>query len=74
VKAYVLVKFEPNADLSQAKHALGAPGVLSLDLVMGPYDSISVIEGADLNALAYIAKKIRGCPGIAESITCPIVE
>jgi hypothetical protein len=74
MKAYVLAKFESNADLSQAKHALGAPGVLSLDLVMGPYDSISLIEGEDLNALANLTKKIRACPGIAESITCPIVE
>lgn len=74
MKAYVLVKFESNADLSQARHALGAPGILSLDLVMGPYDAISLIEGKDLNVLADLAKRIRGCPGIAESTTCPVVE
>jgi len=73
MKAYVLVKFEPNADLSQAKHALGAPGILSLDLVMGPYDSITIIEGEDLKTLADLATKIRKCPGIAESVTCPVV-
>ena len=74
MKAYVLTRFEANADLSQAKHALGAPGILSLDIVMGPYDSISLIEADTLDGLANLATKIRKCPGIAESVTCPIVE
>lgn len=73
LKAYMLIKFEPNADLAQAKHALGSPNILAIDTVMGPYDSISVIEGKDLTEIAEIAKKIRRCPGIASSITCPVV-
>ena len=73
-KAYVLIKFESNADLSQVKHALEYPSVTSVDVVMGPYDSISVIEAEDWKTLSEIARRIRKCPGIVESITCPIVE
>ena len=34
MRAYLLVKFKTDADLSQAQHALGEAGVSSVDLML----------------------------------------
>ena len=72
MRAYVLIRFAPDTDLSKVHHALNRPGITSLDLVMGPYDAIVSCETADYAELAALSKQIRGCPGISHSITCPI--
>ena len=72
MRAYVLVRFAPDTDLSKVHHALDRPGITSLDLVMGPYDAIVRCETADYAQLAELARQIRGCPGISHSITCPV--
>jgi uncharacterized protein with GYD domain len=74
MRAYVLVRFNPDVDIAKAHHALDRPGVKSVDLVMGPYDAIVSIEAKDYAGLVAIAKQIRGCPGIRESMTCPVAE
>lgn len=73
MRAYILVSFETKTDLSKVKHALNRPGIAAIDLVMGPYDAIVSCETADFAALAQLAKDVRGCPGIRDSITCPAV-
>ncbi len=72
--AYVLVRFNPEADLAKAHHALKRPGVEAVDLVMGPYDAIARIQADDYAGLSQIAKQVRSCPGIRESMTCPVAE
>jgi hypothetical protein len=74
MRAYILVHFVADADLSQARHALHRPGVSALDLVMGPYDAIVTCDVADMNELGKVALAVRGCPGIRDTITCPAVE
>lgn len=74
MKAYILIKFGPNADLDQAMHALKEPGVESLDLIMGAYDAIATIHADDLAALGRIATRIRHCPAIQDSMTCPVIS
>lgn len=73
MRAYILVRFEHTVDLSKAHHALQRPGITSVDLVMGPYDAVVTCEAADYAALSEVAKTVRGCPGIRESMTCPVV-
>jgi uncharacterized protein with GYD domain len=74
MRAYVLVHFAADADLSKARHALNRPGVAALDLVMGPYDAIVTCEVADMAELSKLALMVRGCPGIRDTITCPVVS
>ncbi len=73
MRAFILVRFAADADLAEARHALDRPGIRSVDMVMGPYDAIVTCEAADFAALGELAKAIRGCPGIRDSITCPVV-
>jgi len=73
MKAYMLVKFKSDADLDKAKHALEEPGVEGIDLIMGPYDAVVTVQVDDLAALGELATRVRRCPGIRESVTCPVL-
>ena len=74
MRAYVLIRFNPDVDLAQAKHALKRLQVTSVDLIMGPYHAVATIQANDYAELSAVAKQIRGCPGIRESMTCPVAE
>jgi hypothetical protein len=71
--AYILIRFRADTDLSEVLQALKQPGIESIDLVMGPYDAIVKCQAPDFRSLGEIAKTVRGLPGIAESMTCPVV-
>jgi len=73
VTAYVLVKFAPDVDTAKAQHALQYPEIKSLEMVLGPFDAIVRCETPDLASLGELAKRIRGCPGLSESMTCVVV-
>ena len=72
--AYLLVTFNQDADLANARHALSQPGVEKVDLVLGPYDAVVSVTANDFAALSELAQRVRGCPGIRTSITCPVTE
>ena len=74
MRAYILVHFAADADLSKARHALSRPGVTALDLIMGPYDAIVTCDVADMSELSTLSVMVRGCPGIRDTMTCPTVE
>lgn len=72
--AYVLIRFNADANLANAHHALSRPGVESVELVLGPYDAVARIQADTFAGLSAIARQIRTCPGIRESLTCPVAE
>ncbi len=74
VRALVLVKLEHRADLEKARHSLQQPGVVELMFLLGPYDAAVRCEADSLTGLGDLAKRIRTCPGIAESMTLIAVE
>jgi uncharacterized protein with GYD domain len=74
MRAYILVHFAADADLTKARHALSRPGVAALDLIMGPYDAIVTCEVADMAELSKLSVMVRGCPGIRGTITCPAIQ
>jgi len=46
-------------------------GVKSVDIVTGPYDIITIIEGKDLNEIGEIVTgKIHPIAGISRTVTC----
>ena len=73
VAAYILVKLVPTADLAKVSHALQEPGIRGLDMVLGPWDAFVRCETEDFAALGQLAQRVRSCPGIADTLTCPII-
>lgn len=74
MKAYLLVRFDPEADAHRAMHALQQPAVRSVDLTLSPCDAIVTVEADDLVALAEVVRRVRRCPGIRETTTYPVIE
>ena len=73
VSAYILVKLAPEADVAKVSHALEEPGIKGLDMTLGPWDAFVRCEAADIAALGRLSQQVRGCPGVADTLTCPII-
>ncbi len=73
ISAYILVKLAPDADISKVAHALQEPGVKGLDMTLGPWDAFVRCEAEDIAALGRLAQQVRGCPGVIDTLTCPII-
>ncbi|MGQ9494403.1 MAG: Lrp/AsnC family transcriptional regulator [Anaerolineae bacterium] len=71
MKAYVLIRATVGKTDSVAQALREQEGVVSADIVTGPYDVIAVLEAADVQAIGEIVKqKIHSIPGIERTLTC----
>lgn len=74
IAAYILVKLAPGADIAKVRHALQEPGIKGVDLVLGPWDAFVRCEAPDSGELGVLAQRVRGCPGVTDSLTCPVLQ
>ncbi|MFC1956866.1 Lrp/AsnC ligand binding domain-containing protein [Chloroflexota bacterium] len=75
IRAYVLVRFEADSSKQVINDLRRPKGVVSADLVTGPYDAIILIEATDINEIAeLVVDKIVRIPGIASTITCQAIK
>jgi hypothetical protein len=74
MKAYIFVKFASDVNMEQVRHAVSEPQIKGLDLILGPYDAVVSVQTDNFAALGKLAQRIRSCPGIKNSITCPVIE
>lgn len=72
-RAYLLIRFDPDADLQKVRHSLKQPAIEMVDLIAGPYDAVAVINTPTTKDLAAVAMRVRRCPGIRDSVTCPVL-
>jgi DNA-binding Lrp family transcriptional regulator len=75
IRAYVLIQAAvgSSADVGQAVSA--AAGVVSADVVTGPYDVIVVVESASIDELGkLVVSNIHAISGVTRTLTCPIVK
>jgi DNA-binding Lrp family transcriptional regulator len=73
IAAYILVKLAPEADVAKVSHALKEPGIKGLDMTLGPWDAFVRCEAQDVAALGRLAQQVRACPGVSDTLTCPII-
>jgi len=74
-KAFVLV----TTSVGQTKGVLNKlkklDGVKSVDVVMGPYDIIAVVEGDSIDSLGkLITKHLHKVDGIERTLTCQTIR
>ena len=74
VKAYVLIETQVGKT-KQVVEAIGRlQGVVSVDVVTGPYDAIAVIQAETLNEIGdLIVAKVHPVPGISRTVTCLVL-
>jgi DNA-binding Lrp family transcriptional regulator len=75
MRAYVLIEGAVGTANSIVSGIRGLPSddvkLVSADVVTGPYDSIVILEGSDLDRLArFVTDKIQAIDGVQRTITC----
>lgn len=75
IQAYVLVQAMPGQP-GQVAGAIGAvQGVVSTDVVGGPFDVIVRVEAPDMDELGrLLIARIQTVPGVVRTLTCPVVR
>ena len=74
-RAYVLVETQVGKTKGVVEAVRGLKGIVSADVVTGPYDAIATIEGKSLTELGeLLTAKIHPIDGISRTVTCLVVE
>ena len=70
-KAFVLIETAVGKTRGVASALQGLEGILSVDIVTGPYDIIAVVEATDLGSIGdMVTGQVHAIPGIQRTITC----
>jgi DNA-binding Lrp family transcriptional regulator len=74
-KAYVLIETQVGKTKDVVKAIRGVEGVISVDVVTGPYDAIAVVQGETLNEIGdLITAKVHPISGISRTVTCLVLK
>jgi DNA-binding Lrp family transcriptional regulator len=74
-RAYVLINTEVGQTENVQRALRAQPGVLTADVIIGPYDIIAVVQAHDLNDVGkLVLREVHGIPGVDNTLTCPVVE
>jgi len=70
-KAFVLIETTVGKNKEVVNALSKLKGVVSVDIVTGPYDVIAILEGESLNDIGdLVTGKIHPIPGISRTVTC----
>jgi DNA-binding Lrp family transcriptional regulator len=73
-KAYILLRTAPGLTKAVYDSLKASPGVLSVEMITGPYDLIVAIEADNTNAiLTIVMRDIRPAAGIRDTLTCLVM-
>jgi DNA-binding Lrp family transcriptional regulator len=74
VHAYVLIQTDVGKAAQVAEQVSAVDGVVSAEVVSGPYDVIATSIASSMNELGrMVVRDIQQIEGITRTITCPVV-
>ena len=75
IRSYVLIQTDRRRASDLIQEALAVPGVVTCQLLGGPYDAIAVVEAAGLDDLASVVDaRIQQIDGVMRTLRCPVVD
>jgi DNA-binding Lrp family transcriptional regulator len=75
MEAYVLIQTAVGRSTRVGQAVAEVQGVISSDVVTGPYDVIARVEGADIDAVGKLTLGgIQAVDGVVRTLTCPVVR
>ena len=75
MRAYVLIKVHTGEIHEAIRQMRQVAGVKDANITFGPYDAVALVDGGDLNAVGQIvASGIQPIPGVAETLTCLVID
>ena len=73
-KAFLLVETAVGKTRDVASTLQGLEGIISVDVVTGPYDIIATIGGDDMTVVGnLVTGHIHSVPGVVRTVTCVAV-
>ena len=74
-RAFILIETAVGTTREVAATLKNSGAMESVDIVMGPYDVIVVIDAPDINAMgALVTERIHTISGVVRTVTCMAVE
>ena len=74
-KAYVLIETEVGKTKQVAEAICKCEGVVSVDVVTGPYDAIAIVEGATVADIGVLlTDTLHHISGISRTVTCIAIK
>ena len=75
ITAYVLIQVQVGRSAEVGAGVARIEGVISADVVTGPYDIIAMAETASMDDLGkLVAARIQAVGGLTRTLTCPIIK
>jgi len=75
VKAYMLIETGVGKTNQVVEAIRGLKGVLSVDVVTGPYDAIAIVEGETLVEIgSLVTAQVHNISGVSRTVTCVVVK
>jgi DNA-binding Lrp family transcriptional regulator len=75
IRSYVLIQAAVGSSANVGQAVSAAGGVVSADVVTGPYDVIAVVESPSIDELGkLVVSNIQAVGGVTRTLTCPIVR
>ena len=74
-KAYVLIQTETGKANQVLADLTGKSGITAVDLVVGPYDIIAILQGYDADSIAKIViNEIQSVKGVHRTATYMVIH
>jgi DNA-binding Lrp family transcriptional regulator len=75
ITAYVLIQAEVGRSAEVGVGIARIEGVISADVVTGPYDVIAMAETAGMDDLGKLVEtRIQAIDGVTRTLTCPVIK
>lgn len=74
MRAYVLLKAGSRGTTEVMSGLRNKPEVVEAAVIHGPYDCVAHVEGPDVQSITETVFRIREIPGVADSLTCLVVQ
>lgn len=75
VQAYVLIQTEPDRAVAAAREIGELDGVVSAEIITGPYDIIASVDAVDMDEVGrLVVSHIQMIDGITRTTTCPVLH
>jgi DNA-binding Lrp family transcriptional regulator len=70
-RAFILIETQVGTVKDVVRELRALEGLLSCDIITGPFDVIALIEGADMSAVAdLVTGQVQRVHGVIRTITC----
>ncbi|MEA2640786.1 MAG: hypothetical protein QOF51_2180 [Chloroflexota bacterium] len=74
-KAYVLIKTRVGDTTDVADALRRNEHIRAVDVIIGPYDLIALVEADDINAIGTVVMRfVHEVGGVENTITCPVIS